>query len=174
MTRPRPPCSIRGVDATVAVLAELAGTGAALEFGIGTGRIAIPSADVASACTGSISRRAMVAQLLAKPGAHEIGVTIGDFATTRVAGTFTLAYLVYNTIMNVTSQAEQVECFHNVAAHLEPGGNFVIEVGVPDLRRLPPGRPFKRSASVRPTWVSTNTPTSSRRSLLPSLLVRRR
>ena len=83
---------------------------------------------------------AMVARLREKPGGEEIPVEIGDFATTRVEGTFTLAYLVFNTINNLTTQAEQVACFRNVAAHLEPGGCFVIEVGVPDLRRLPPGQ----------------------------------
>jgi hypothetical protein len=92
----------------------------------------------------------MVARLRAKPGAEQIGVTIGDFATTTVEGRFSVAYLVFNTIMNLTTQDEQVACFENVAAHLEPGGCFVIEVGVPNLRRLPPGetfRPFKVSAT---------------------------
>ena len=92
----------------------------------------------------------MVARLRAKPGAEEIGVTIGDFATTRVEGTFSLAYLVFNTIMNLTTQDEQVACFQNVAAHLEPGGCFVIEVGVPELQRLPAGETF-RPFSVTPT-----------------------
>jgi SAM-dependent methyltransferase len=82
---------------------------------------------------------AMVARLRAKPGAEQIGVTRGDFATTTVEGTFSLAYLVFNTIMNLTTQDEQVACFQNVAAHLEPGGCFVIEVSVPGLQRLPPG-----------------------------------
>jgi SAM-dependent methyltransferase len=81
----------------------------------------------------------MVAQLQAKPGAKDIAVTIGDFATTRVDGSFRVAYLVRNTITNLTTQDEQVECFRNVAAHLEPGGCFVIEVYIPELRRLPPG-----------------------------------
>jgi hypothetical protein len=86
---------------------------------------------------------AMVAKLQAKPGAEEIGVTIGDFATTRVEGTFTVAYLVANTIMNLTTQEEQVACFRNVAAQVEPGGCFVIEVMVPRLQRLPPGETFQ-------------------------------
>ena len=85
---------------------------------------------------------AMVARLRGKPGAEQIGVTIGDFATTKVDGTFALAYLVWNTINNLTTQDEQVACFENVAAHLELGGCFVIEVGVPKLRRLPPGQTF--------------------------------
>src|ERR687885_2229521 len=83
--------------------------------------------------------RAMVARLRAKPGAEKIGVTIGDFATTTVDGPFSVAYLVFNTISNLTTQEAQVACFRNVAAHLEPGGCFVIEVGIPQLRRLPPG-----------------------------------
>ena len=74
-----------------------------------------------------------------KPGGEEIGVTIGDFATTTVDGSFALAYLVFNTIRNLTTQEAQVACFRNVAAHLEPGGRFVIEIKVPELRRLPPG-----------------------------------
>ncbi len=82
----------------------------------------------------------MVARLRAKPGGDAIGVTIGDFAATRVDGTFSVAYLVFNTIMNLTTQAAQVACFRNAAAHLEPGGCFVIELRVPDLRRLPPGQ----------------------------------
>ena len=94
----------------------------------------------------------MVDRLRAKPGADDISVTIGDFATTRVQGTFRLAYLVYNTIMNLTSQDEQVACFRNVAAHLEPGGCFVIEVVVPDLRRLLPGETV-RAFAVSPTYV---------------------
>jgi hypothetical protein len=85
----------------------------------------------------------MVAKLRAKPGAEDIGVTIGDFATTTVEGPFSLAYLVFNTIMNLTTQDEQVACFQNVAAHVEPGGCFVIEVGVPGLQRLPPGETFQ-------------------------------
>jgi len=85
---------------------------------------------------------AMVAKLRAKEGSQDIGVTIGDFATTTVDGTFTVAYLVFNTISNLTTQAAQVACFRNVAAHLEPGGCFVIEVGVPGLRLLPPGETF--------------------------------
>jgi hypothetical protein len=94
----------------------------------------------------------MVRRLRAKRGAADGGVTIGDFATTRVPGTFRLAYLVFNTIMNLTTQDAQVECFRNVATHLEPGGCFVIEVGVPDLRRLPPGETV-RAFTVTPDYV---------------------
>ena len=133
------------VDPVVDLLAELAGAGAALELGIGTGRIAIPLSQRGVEVHGIDLSEAMVARLRAKPGAERIGVTIGDFATTRVEGRFSVAYLVFNTINNLTTQDEQVACFGNVAAHLAPGGCFVVEVGVPDLRRLPPGetiRPF--------------------------------
>ena len=138
------------VDPVVRFLAELAGDGAALELGIGTGRIALPLSRRGVRVHGIDLSPAMVAKLRAKPGADGIGVTIGDFATTRVDGTFALAYLVYNTIMNLTTQDEQVECFRNVAAHLEPGGCFVIEVGVPGLQRLPPGETV-RAFTVSPT-----------------------
>jgi SAM-dependent methyltransferase len=124
----------------VDVLAELAGDGAALELGIGTGRIALPLSERGVRVHGIDLSEAMVARLRAKAGAEAIGVTIGDFAATRVDGTFTVAYLVFNTINNLTSQEAQVACFQNVAAHLAPGGCFVIEVGVPGLRRLPPGQ----------------------------------
>jgi SAM-dependent methyltransferase len=127
------------VAAAVDVLAGLAGGGRALELGIGTGRIALPLAGRGVPVHGIDLSRAMVARLRAKPGGDAIGVTIGDFATAKVDGTFTVAYLVFNTIMNLTTQAAQVACFRNVAAHLEPGGCFVIEVIVPDLQRLPPG-----------------------------------
>ena len=124
----------------VDLLADLAGAGAALELGIGTGRIAVPLAGRGVHVHGIDLSEAMVARLRAKPGAESIGVTIGDFATTRVDGTFAVAYLVYNTINNLTTQDAQVACFENVGAHLAPGGHFVVEVGVPDLRRLPPGQ----------------------------------
>jgi SAM-dependent methyltransferase len=138
------------VDPVVDFLAHLAGDGAALELGIGTGRIALPLARRGIRVQGIDLSEAMVARLRTKPGAEQIGVTIGDFATTTVDGTFSVAYLVFNTIMNLTTQDEQIACFQNAAAHLEPGGCFVIEVGVPDLQRLPPGetfRPFKVSAT---------------------------
>jgi SAM-dependent methyltransferase len=128
------------VKVAVDVLAGLAGRGRALELGVGTGRIALPLARRGVPVHGIDLSRAMVARLRAKPGGDAIGVTIGDFATTTVDGTFSVAYLVFNTIMNLTTQAAQVACFRNVAAHLEPGGCFVIEVGIPDLRRLPPGQ----------------------------------
>jgi SAM-dependent methyltransferase len=138
------------VESVVDFLTDLAGGGAALELGIGTGRIALPLLQRGVRVHGIDLSTAMVARLRAKPGSENIGVTIGDFATTTVEGTFSLAYLVFNTIMNLTTQDEQVACFQNVATHLEPGGCFVIEVGVPELQRLPPNetfRPFHVSAT---------------------------
>jgi SAM-dependent methyltransferase len=138
------------LDPAVDFLAGLAGDGAALELGIGTGRVALPLAARGIRVHGIDLSEAMVARLRAKPGADRVGVTIGDFATTKVDGRFSLAYLVFNTIMNLTTQDEQVACFGNVADHLEPGGCFVVEVMVPDLQRLPRGetyRPFDVSES---------------------------
>jgi len=140
------------VEPAVNFLADLAGTGAALELGIGTGRIALPLSKRGVRVHGIELSSAMVDQLRAKPGGEDIDVTIGDFATTRVAGTFTLAYLVRNTIANLTTQDDQVECFRTAAAHLEPGGRFVIEVYIPELRRLPPGETFHPFA-VTPTHL---------------------
>jgi SAM-dependent methyltransferase len=136
-------------------LAPLAGDGAALELGIGTGRIALPLAARGVPVHGIDLSEAMVRRLLAKPGGADIGVTIGDFAYTRVDGTFSLALLVFNTIMNLTTQDAQVACFQNVAAHLEPGGCFVIEVGVPSLRRLPYGETFA-AFHLSDTYVGIN------------------
>ena len=131
------------VDPIVTFLADLACDGAALELGIGTGRIALPLAQRGVRVHGIDLSAAMVERLRAKPGAEQIGVTIGDFATTTVDATFSVVYLVANTIMNLTTQDEQVACFANAAAHLEPGGCFVIDVLVPGLRRLPPGETFQ-------------------------------
>jgi len=137
------------IDVTADALAGLAGPGGrALEFAIGTGRIALPLAARGVEVHGIDMSRAMVSRMRVKPGGEAIGVTIGDFATTRVDGTFSLVYLVFNTIMNVTTQDGQVDCFRNAAAHLAPGGCFVVEVGVPELRKLPPGQsavPFQVS-----------------------------
>jgi SAM-dependent methyltransferase len=140
------------VEPVVEFLADLAGDGAALELGIGTGRIALPLARRGVRVHGIDLSNAMVARLRAKPGAERIDVTIGDFATTTVDGRFSVAYLVFNTINNLTTQDEQVACFRNVAEHLDVGGCFVIEVGIPQLQRLPPGetvRPF----DVSPTHL---------------------
>jgi hypothetical protein len=130
------------VDPCVDFLAEMARGGPALELGIGTGRIALPLTYRGVPVHGIDLSTAMVARLRAKPDGEGIGVTIGDFATSTVDRSFTLAYLVFNAIVNLTTQEAQVACFRNVAAHLEPRGRFVIEVAVPDLQRLPPGEAF--------------------------------
>jgi len=128
------------VEPTVDLLAELAEDGSALEFGIGTGRIAIPLAARGVPVRGIDSSDAMVARLHAKPDGRVIDATIGDFSSTRVGGEFSLVYLVFNTIFNLVTQDAQVACFENAAAHLRSGGRFVIETGVPNIQRLPPGQ----------------------------------
>ncbi|MBM2618929.1 class I SAM-dependent methyltransferase [Actinoplanes sp. LDG1-06] len=125
------------ISRTAEVLADLSG-GSALEFAIGTGRIAVPLAERGVEVHGIDMSRAMVARLRDKNPA--IGVTIGDFSATRVDGKFDLVYLVFNTIMNVTTQDAQVDCFVNAAAHLRPGGRFLVEVMIPELRKLPAGQ----------------------------------
>ena len=124
---------------TVDFLAEVAGDRRALEFAVGTGRVALALSARGVDVAGIELSRAMVRQMHVKPGAERVPVTIGDMATTRVEGTFGLVYLVFNTITNLLTQDEQVACFCNAAAHLEIGGHFVIEVFVPALRRLPIG-----------------------------------
>ncbi|MEU7301340.1 class I SAM-dependent methyltransferase [Streptomyces sp. NPDC007206] len=125
---------------TVTRLAELAEGGAALEFAIGTGRVAVPLAERGVPVTGIELSGPMVERLRTKADEATIPVVMGDMATTRAPGTYSLVYLVYNTISNLLTQAEQVECFRNAARHLAPGGRFVIELWVPELRTLPPGK----------------------------------
>lgn len=140
------------IEPVVDVLAALAGDGRALEFAIGTGRIALPLAARGVPVAGIDISAAMVEQLRAKPGGADIPVVIGDIATTRVDGSFSVVYLVFNTIMNLTTQAAQVACFRNAAAHLEPGGRFVIETMLPDLQRLPPGETLRAYDVTDTTW----------------------
>jgi SAM-dependent methyltransferase len=128
------------VRPTVDRLAELAGDGAALEFAIGTGRVAVPLARRGVPVTGIELSRPMVEQLRTKADEATIPVINGDMATAVAPGKYTLVYLVFNTISNLLTQAEQVECFRNAARHLTPGGRFVIELWVPELRKLPPGQ----------------------------------
>ncbi|MFE4054377.1 class I SAM-dependent DNA methyltransferase [Streptomyces sp. YIM B13518] len=128
------------LDPAVDRLARLAGEGAALEFAIGTGRVAVPLAGRGVAVTGIELSPPMVEQLRTKADEATIPVIIGDMATTAAPGEYTLVYLVFNTISNLLTQAEQVECFRNAARHLGPGGRFVIELWVPELRKLPPGQ----------------------------------
>jgi SAM-dependent methyltransferase len=128
------------VGPMVDVLEDLADGGPVVEFAVGTGRIAAPLAARGLAVSGIELSRAMAARVASKPGGDKVEVTIGDMTTTRVACQFSLAYLVFNTISNVTTQDGQVDVFRNAAEHLRRGGLFLIEVGVPDLRRLPPGQ----------------------------------
>jgi trans-aconitate methyltransferase len=128
------------VEPAVETLAELAGDGAALEFAIGTGRIALPLAQRGVRVAGIDNSEAMLARLREKPGAERLEAMVGDMAATRVDGEFSLVYLVFNTIFNLTTQDGQVACFANAAAHLRSGGRFVIEARVPELQRLPLGQ----------------------------------
>ncbi|MDX5568751.1 class I SAM-dependent methyltransferase [Streptomyces sp. ID05-04B] len=125
---------------TLDFLAELAGDGRALEFAIGTGRVGVPLRERGVRVTGIELSEHMTARLRSKVDENTLPVTVGDMATTVVDGEFTLVYLVYNTITNLLTQDEQVECFRNAARHLAPGGRFVVELGVPPLRSLPPGQ----------------------------------
>jgi hypothetical protein len=155
------------LDPTVAFLAELAGDGAALEFAIGTGRVAIPLSARGVHVRGIDISPFMLERMGEKPGVETIPVTVGDMATTRIEGSYRLVYLVFNTIMNLTSQDEQVACFENAAAHLEPGGSFVVEVAVPDLRRLPPGERLVAFA-VEPGYAGVDEYTDVTRQMMSS------
>jgi SAM-dependent methyltransferase len=121
-------------------LARLAGSGPALELAIGTGRVAIPLADRGVPVTGIELSQPMVDRLRRKRPADDLPVVTGDMATTTVPGPFSLVYVVWNSIGNLCTQQEQVQCFRNAAQHLSPGGRFVVELGVPPIRRFPPGQ----------------------------------
>ena len=140
------------LDPAVGALAALAGDGAVLELAVGTGRVALPLSRRGVEVHGIDISTHMVDELRAKPGGAAIPVTIGDMATTRLDRRFRLAYVVFNTITNLTTQDEQVRCFQNVADHLEAGGRFVVEVFLPELRRLPPGDTH-REFTVTPTHL---------------------
>ncbi len=144
------------IAAAADFLAEEAAGGKALEFGIGTGRIALPLSRRSVEVHGIDISADMIEQLRRKPGAETIATTVGDFAETLVPGEFSLVYVVYNSICNLLEQAEWVRCFRNAARHLRPGGRFVIELWIPDLRRFPPGAagvPF----DVTPTHLGYDT-----------------
>ena len=128
------------LEPTVDFLARLAGNGRALEFAVGTGRVAVPLAASGVPVTGIELSRPMVEVLRTKADEAAIPVVIGDMATARAPGEYALVYLVYNTISNLLTQAEQVACFCNAERHLAPGGRFVVELWVPELRKLPPGQ----------------------------------
>ena len=125
---------------TVDLLAKLAGDGRALEFAIGTGRVAVPLGRRGVPVTGIELAQPMIDQLRAKVDEATLPVIVGDMATALAPGEYTLVYLVYNTISNLLTQAEQVACFRNAARHLTRGGRFLIELWVPELRKLPPGQ----------------------------------
>jgi SAM-dependent methyltransferase len=144
------------LEPTVDVLAALAGEGAALEFAVGTGRVALPLSERGIPVAGIELSPDMAAVLRAKPGAAAVPVTIGDMASTRVPGAYSLVYLVFNTIMNVTTQDEQVAVFANAAAHLAPGGRFVVEVGLPAVAGLP-ATELGRVFDVSPGHVGIDT-----------------
>jgi SAM-dependent methyltransferase len=144
------------LEPTIRRLAELAGGGRALEFAIGTGRVAVPLAASGVPVTGIELSRPMVARLREKADETAIPVVFGDMATTRAPGEYALVYLVYNTIGNLLTQAEQVQCFRNAAAHLSAGGRFVIELTVPQLRALPPGQDAAVFAS-EPGYLGVDT-----------------
>ena len=134
------------IEPIVSLLTELSSRGSALEFGIGTGRIALPLRERGVDVEGIDLSSAMLEQLMKKPGGDQVRTVTGDFTTTSMGRTYDLVYLIFNTIMNVTSQTEQVACFGNAAAHLAHEGRFLVEVAIPDIRRLPPGetiRPFR-------------------------------
>jgi SAM-dependent methyltransferase len=128
------------LDPAVDRLAHLADGGRALEFAIGTGRVAVPLAQRGVPVTGIEMSQPMIDQLRTKADEAKIPVVVGDMATAYVPGPFQLAYLVYNTISNLLTQAEQVACFRNAARHLTPGGHFVVELWIPGIRRFPPGQ----------------------------------
>jgi len=144
------------LNPTVDRLAELARGGPVLEFAVGTGRVALPLSAHGISVSGLELSPHMAGQLAAKPGAHVVPVTIGDMTTTRVPGAFKLVYLVANTIMNVTTQEEQIAVFTNAATHLEPGGWFVVEVIVPQIRSVPPGE-LGRVFTLDPDHVGIET-----------------
>jgi SAM-dependent methyltransferase len=144
------------LDPAVNYLTALARAGPVLEFAVGTGRVALPLSGRGLSVAGIELSRAMVEQFRAKPGSDAVPVTIGDMTTTRVAGEFTLVYLVRNTIMNVTTQDDQLAVFENAAAHLAVGGCFVVEVIVPQLRQVPPGS-TARVFTLEPEHVGIET-----------------
>jgi SAM-dependent methyltransferase len=134
----------------VNTLAALATGGDCLEFAIGTGRVALPLRAKGVGVDGIEYSPDMVQQLRKKPGGADVTVVIGDMASATTGRQYALVFLVFNTIMNLTTQKLQVDCFRNAAKHLQPGGKFVVEVMVPALRSFPPGAvavPFDVSKS---------------------------
>lgn len=153
------------LEPAVDVLARLAGDGPALEFAIGTGRVALPLLGRGVPVTGIELSQPMVERLRAKVDESQLPVAIGDMATTTVPGAFSLVYLVFNSISNLRTQAEQVACFRNAARHLRPGGRFVIGSGSHRYAGCHPGSTRHRCRSA--TIISSSTPTTSSPSSAP-------
>jgi SAM-dependent methyltransferase len=141
---------------TVDRLADLAGSGRALELAIGTGRVAVPLSQRGVPVAGIELSGPMIEQLRTKADEATIPVVAGDMVSARVPGEYTLVYLVYNGISNLLTQSEQVACFRNAARHLTPGGRFVIELWVPELRKLPPGQ-HATVFSAEPGYIGLDT-----------------
>lgn len=137
---------------SVDLLAELAGPGPVLEFAVGTGRLALPLAERGLSVSGIEMSRAMASRLLDKPGGAAIHIEFGDMTETRLEGLFSLVFLAFNTIENLTTQDAQVACFENAARHLMPGGAFLVEVGVPPLQRLPLGERLVAFERIEGHW----------------------
>lgn len=127
------------LDPTIALLTDLAGDGPVVEFAVGTGRVALPLAQTGLEVHGIDFSAPMLAELAKKPGAEAINVIHGDMTTTQVCSDASLAYLVFNTIGNLRTQRLQIDCFKNAAAHLAPGGRFLVETMIPRLRWMPAG-----------------------------------
>ncbi len=140
------------ISETVNVLSEFAGEGPALEFAVGTGRVALPLYRRGVRMHGIEQSCAMVAEMRKKPDGNRIEVTVGDMATTQVGMQFPLVFLVFNTIQNLTSQAAQVACFRNAAAHLKPGGFFLVETELPPLCRMMPGEKIHEYSQADNHW----------------------
>jgi len=136
-----------GLDDCVECLAELAGPGPVLELGVGTGRVALPLVQRGLGVDGIDASPAMLAKLRAKPGGDRVRVTVGDMAEVGVDASYSLVFVVFNTLFALVSQDEQVRCFANVAGRLAEGGVFVVEAFVPD----PGGGQAVRALMV--TWA---------------------
>ncbi len=140
-------------DVSVALIAGLAGSGKVLELAIGTGRMALPLAALGHDVSGIEASPEMVEKLRAKPGGEAIPVVIGDFADVAIEGQYDLVFLVFNTLFNLRSQAEQVRCFRNVADRLRPGGAFLVETFVPDMTQFQNGQRMRAMhVGFRSVW----------------------
>lgn len=124
-------------------LVTLAQGGQALEFGIGTGRIALPLQSMGVEVHGIDASQAMIARLRSKPGGERVNVALGDFSEVDMQRKYALVYVMFNTIFGPLTQEDQIRCFENAARHLAPGGVFAIEAFVPDLKRFTDGQSLR-------------------------------